>query len=447
MDGFITEMTGTATPTILVEVERKLANTLCQHLKDFKLRRRVKIEDVSDLISVRIGTFPEEQTPTSTTTTSTTLASAEELSPAAKYFGNSTTSITVADPRTFAVESFLNYEVVNEIPESISDATTDHQQQVSSPVASVTQSEAVMEGEDTSVPGGEEEGVPGGEGEALRPSIPTLHPFLCRQYIPTSSSHTVGSGITTTGSGESMYRALECIAGVPCGPSVYLINKSLPFEGNIDQLSAVSFHKGCYIGQELTHRTHTMLVTRKRTTPLILGHFDDIDDIFSKLVRTNKTAQNDDKIDDGDKSLIGVIGQRVIGIDSSVPDTVWGIKPTTAVSSDAAPSTTDETTAAAGGEEDATSSSLASRGYQLYFSKPNKKDASAAPTLTLVGFVQCAVHNVATGSLRLRFADAEHRIMKIYMKTGDGAEEGELVPVTAFLPPWWGEEEIVKAIS
>eukprot|EP00164_Ancoracysta_twista_P019048 GFYU01033297.1.p1 GENE.GFYU01033297.1~~GFYU01033297.1.p1 ORF type:complete len:216 (-),score=22.01 GFYU01033297.1:79-663(-) len=194
-----------------------------------------------------------------------------------------------------------------------------------------------------------------------------------------------------------------------------------------------------------------MLVTRKRTTPLILGHFDDIDDIFAKLVRTNKTVQNGNEGSSGgdEKSLSGMIGQRVIGIDSTVPDSVWGIKPVptpTMSSSDATTtSTTDETAA---GDED-TTSSVASRGYQLYHSKPNKKDASAAPTLTPVGFVQCAVHNVATGSLRLRFADAEHRIMKIYMKktVDDSGVDGELLPVTAFLPPWWGEEDIVKAIS
>ncbi|PWU85042.1 putative folate-binding protein YgfZ [Trypanosoma cruzi] len=37
----------------------------------------------------------------------------------------------------------------------------------------------------------------------------------------------------------------------------------------------VSFQKGCYLGQELTHRTHVMLVTRKRTVPLRFPSFQE----------------------------------------------------------------------------------------------------------------------------------------------------------------------------
>jgi len=38
----------------------------------------------------------------------------------------------------------------------------------------------------------------------------------------------------------------------------------LPFEMNLDHLHGVSFDKGCYIGQELTARTHFTGVVRKR---------------------------------------------------------------------------------------------------------------------------------------------------------------------------------------
>lgn len=59
-------------------------------------------------------------------------------------------------------------------------------------------------------------------------------------------------------------------AGVGEGPDVFRHSKTLPFEANTDFLRGVSFHKGCYVGQELTHRTHVMLVTRKRTVPFRL---------------------------------------------------------------------------------------------------------------------------------------------------------------------------------
>ena len=43
-----------------------------------------------------------------------------------------------------------------------------------------------------------------------------------------------------------------------------------------DYLHGVSFHKGCYIGQELTARTHHTGVVRKRIVPITLS--DDVPD-------------------------------------------------------------------------------------------------------------------------------------------------------------------------
>lgn len=44
----------------------------------------------------------------------------------------------------------------------------------------------------------------------------------------------------------------------------------IPLECNIDMLHGVSFSKGCYIGQELTARTHFKGQVRKRLMPLVL---------------------------------------------------------------------------------------------------------------------------------------------------------------------------------
>lgn len=42
----------------------------------------------------------------------------------------------------------------------------------------------------------------------------------------------------------------------------------MPLEYNLAGLNAISFDKGCYVGQELIARTHHRGVIRKRLTPI-----------------------------------------------------------------------------------------------------------------------------------------------------------------------------------
>jgi folate-binding protein YgfZ len=46
------------------------------------------------------------------------------------------------------------------------------------------------------------------------------------------------------------------------------LSGELPLELNLDALGAISFTKGCYVGQELTSRTHFRGVIRKRAMPV-----------------------------------------------------------------------------------------------------------------------------------------------------------------------------------
>ena len=64
-----------------------------------------------------------------------------------------------------------------------------------------------------------------------------------------------------------MYGLQAALLGVPNGAAELPSAEALPLESNLELLSGVSFAKGCYLGQELTARTHFRGVVRKRVLP------------------------------------------------------------------------------------------------------------------------------------------------------------------------------------
>ncbi|EFN87746.1 Putative transferase C1orf69, mitochondrial [Harpegnathos saltator] len=91
----------------------------------------------------------------------------------------------------------------------------------------------------------------------------------------------------------SDYRAFRYKLGVGEGVQDLPPGKALPLEINCDYLHGVSFHKGCYIGQELTARTYHTGVVRKRLMPLT---FENIAD---------KPLSYDEKILDQSGNVVG----------------------------------------------------------------------------------------------------------------------------------------------
>lgn len=79
------------------------------------------------------------------------------------------------------------------------------------------------------------------------------------------SNLTSSSDSIDTPESYTIHRILQ---GVPDGSNDIWENQSLPLEANADFMNAVDFRKGCYVGQELTARTHHTGVVRKRVIPI-----------------------------------------------------------------------------------------------------------------------------------------------------------------------------------
>lgn len=72
-------------------------------------------------------------------------------------------------------------------------------------------------------------------------------------------------------SSEDDYRYHRLSLGIPESGEELLVDKSIPLECGMDELHAIDWEKGCYVGQELTARTRYRGLIRKRLIPFILS--------------------------------------------------------------------------------------------------------------------------------------------------------------------------------
>jgi folate-binding protein YgfZ len=69
---------------------------------------------------------------------------------------------------------------------------------------------------------------------------------------------------------EEEYKLHRMLHGIAEGQNEIISGSALPQESNIDFFDGIDFRKGCYLGQELTIRTHHTGVVRKRILPVQL---------------------------------------------------------------------------------------------------------------------------------------------------------------------------------
>ncbi|HQS83860.1 MAG: hypothetical protein B7Y25_03035 [Alphaproteobacteria bacterium 16-39-46] len=96
---------------------------------------------------------------------------------------------------------------------------------------------------------------------------PRLEELGGRLIASTSESHAFlqNQGFEETSPEDYKSHLLEW--GIPTSPYDMIPEKSIPLECGMEELHALSWTKGCYLGQELTARTHHQGLVRKRLIP------------------------------------------------------------------------------------------------------------------------------------------------------------------------------------
>lgn len=92
-------------------------------------------------------------------------------------------------------------------------------------------------------------------------------PDMGNRFIVSGDRKLEGSGEQIEGGSYDIRRMMM---GVAEGQGEILKESALPQESNIDYMGGIDFRKGCYVGQELTIRTHHTGVVRKRILPVQL---------------------------------------------------------------------------------------------------------------------------------------------------------------------------------
>ena len=88
--------------------------------------------------------------------------------------------------------------------------------------------------------------------------------------VPDLGTHILANGAKSYVSVDKIdiWHKIRIAACIPEGAIDLTPERALMLEAGLDQLGAVDFEKGCYVGQEVTARTHYRGLVKRRLVPI-----------------------------------------------------------------------------------------------------------------------------------------------------------------------------------
>ena len=100
---------------------------------------------------------------------------------------------------------------------------------------------------------------------------PRLIELGIRAILPTTSTQKFLNKFGYSAESMASYKAAQFSLGVPDGGDDKILKQAFPLEVGFDELNAISFDKGCYIGQEVTTRMKIRKLVKKRLVPMVFS--------------------------------------------------------------------------------------------------------------------------------------------------------------------------------
>lgn len=119
------------------------------------------------------------------------------------------------------------------------------------------------------LPAGAGAAVPFGGGIAF--TDPRLPELGARAFLPAAGLAGALEAAGLTAAGPEAYDRLRLSLGVPDGSRDMVPEKAIALENRLDGLNAISWDKGCYMGQELTARTRYRGLVKKKLFPVTVS--------------------------------------------------------------------------------------------------------------------------------------------------------------------------------